>query len=104
MIVACSVKNCMNVERLANHREKDPIRETLRENAPHIALATDDAKQFRILLRTMRRREYLVDQLLAESGSMRLVPGCGLNDIFHRLWAEDHNHREFRRRETSAFS
>jgi hypothetical protein len=42
--VARSVKNCVNVERLADHREKDPIRETLRESAADIALATDDAK------------------------------------------------------------
>jgi len=38
------MKNCMNVERLAGHREKDSIRKTLRENAPDVVLATDDAK------------------------------------------------------------
>jgi hypothetical protein len=43
-IVARSVKNCVNVERLADHREKDPIRETLRENAADVAFATDDCE------------------------------------------------------------
>src|SRR6266478_5991402 len=36
--------------------------------------------------------EVTIDQLLAESGGMCFVPGCGFDDIFHRLWAEDHNH------------
>src|ERR1700719_4456407 len=45
----------------------------------------------------------MVGQLLTKFGGMCFVPGCGFDDIFHRLWAEDHNHCQFRRREASAF-
>jgi hypothetical protein len=79
------VEHGMNVKYFVDDREKDPIRKTLCENAPNVAVVTDDAKQFRILLRTTRRSQYLIDQLLAESGGMCFVPGCGFDDIFPPL-------------------
>jgi hypothetical protein len=56
-----AVEDSVNVESFASDREEDTIWKAICENAPDVTVATNDAKQFRIISGSIERSQYLID-------------------------------------------
>jgi hypothetical protein len=59
--MARTVKDGVDVERLTNDREKNPVGKAVREDAPNFPFAMNNSKQFRVISGAMDRVQYLVD-------------------------------------------